>query len=428
MKKYYFFPFAFILGAIAAIIVWVFMRLMGLSYDLIWVKLVEWSGFKFLPVIICAVGGLLIGLLEYKTNERLPHLEDVIEEISEKKRVNYKRIPVTTLRAFLPLAFGGSVGPEAGLTNIIAEICSWINDRFKIAKNQFDNFTEMSAAATLSTIFGAPLYGLILPFTNEERENATLVDEQKPRKSIKIALYITAVVGGMAVMMVLNYFFGGSEGLPRFEQSGWHPLDLLKMIPLCLVGIIAGWVYLAFGKVTKVASEFLDEQVIIRTVVCGIILGIVGVFVPYAMFSGEHQLGELIEAWGGMTGAFLIITGVAKLFVTPLCVNFGWIGGNIFPLIFAGVSIGYGISVLTGLDAMLCISVIAASLCTVVMEKPLIVVAILLLCFPVKGSLFLFAGAFLASAMPMPSFIGEKSRSKKKKPKNTLQKGSIDHE
>ena len=412
MKKRSFLPFAFLLGAVAALIVWLFMFLMGLSYDLIWVKLVNWSGLKILPIIICAFGGLLIGLLEKQTGERLPHLEEVLEEVSEKKRLDYKRIPVTALRAFLPLAFGGSIGPEAGLTNIIAEICSWINDRFKMAKNQMDDFAELGMSATVTAIFGAPLYGLVLPFTEEEKEKTSIGDTQKPKKSEKIILYFTTVMGGLVVMVLLRNIFGGGEGLPHFEQIEWHLFDLLKAVPIALVGVIAGWLFLAFGKVTKVASDILEEQVIIRTVICGIILGTIGIFVPYALFSGEHQLGELIGTWGGMTGVFLILTGVAKLFVTPLCVNLGWVGGNIFPLIFAGVSIGYGLSVITGWDAILCVTVMAASICSAVMRKPIIVIAVLFLCFPIKDIPFLLVGAYLAAAIPVPAFLNDKEHKK----------------
>ena len=411
MKKYLFFPFSFILGALAACIVWLFLFCIEFSYELIWVELVQKSGISFLPIIICAVGGLFIGLLEKKTRQRLPDLEEVIEEISTKKRLNYKRIPVTVLRAFLPLAFGGSIGPEAGLTNIIAEICSWIGDRFKMAKNQMDNFAEIGASAALTAIFGAPLYGLVLPFTNEEKKETTLSDGRKPSKRIKILIYITAIVGGFSVMLLLSYFFGGMEGLPRFERISWHPFDFLKTIPLSLAGMLAGWIFLGFNKITKKTSTLFGENVLIRAILCGIVLGAIGIAVPYSMFSGETQLGELMSSWGSMAGIFLILTGIAKLFVTPLCINFGWVGGSIFPIIFAGVSIGYGISALTSLDPILCATVFTASICSAVMRKPVIVIAILFLVFPLRDIPFLIISAFLAYIIPLPFFLKEKKAS-----------------
>lgn len=47
--------------------------------------------------------------------------------------------------------------------------------------------------------------------------------------------------------------------------------------------------------------------------------------------------------------AFALATGFGKVLVTPLCIRFGWRGGHFFPVIF-GISIGYGMAMLTGAD------------------------------------------------------------------------------
>ena len=47
-------------------------------------------------------------------------------------------MPVVLVCAFLPLVFGSSVGPEAGLTGIIAGLCYWVGDNVKYAKEHAD--------------------------------------------------------------------------------------------------------------------------------------------------------------------------------------------------------------------------------------------------------------------------------------------------
>lgn len=128
------------------------------------------------------------------------------------------------------------------------------------------------------------------------------------------------------------------------------------------------------------------------------------------MFSGEEQMAELIQGFSSMTALVLILTAVVKVIVCPLCVNMGWRGGNIFPVIFAGVSIGYGVALLTGLDPTFCVTVLATSVTVAVMRKPVLSVAVLLLCFPVADLVFMAVAALVAGIIPLPKILQAKSK------------------
>ena len=91
-----------------------------------------------------------------------------------------------------------------------------------------------------------------------------------------------------------------------------------------------------------------------------------------------------------------------KVVATPLCLNFGWRGGNFFPCIFAGVSCGYGIAVFSGIDPMLCVTVVTTALVACMTRKPLLTLALLILCFPIDGILASGVAALVGSALPVP--------------------------
>lgn len=65
-------------------------------------------------------------------------------------------------------------------------------------------------------------------------------------------------------------------------------------------------------------------------------------YVPFSMFSGEAQMEELMECYMDYAPAALLLIGVAKLLLTNISIQSGFKGGHFFPIIFAGVSIGYG--------------------------------------------------------------------------------------
>lgn len=85
-----------------------------------------------------------------------------------------------------------------------------------------------------------------------------------------------------------------------------------------------------------------------------------------------------------------------------MCLNFGWRGGNFFPCIFAGVSFGYGIAALSGLDPMLCVVSVTTALVAAMTRKPLLTLALLIMCFPIDGILVSGIAAVVGAMLPVP--------------------------
>ena len=68
------------------------------------------------------------------------------------------------------------------------------------------------------------------------------------------------------------------------------------------------------------------------------------------MFAGETQTDVLMGTYMAIPAGVLIATGLVKAMLTPALINMGWRGGHFFPVIFSGVSLGYGLALLTGAD------------------------------------------------------------------------------
>ena len=68
------------------------------------------------------------------------------------------------------------------------------------------------------------------------------------------------------------------------------------------------------------------------------------------MFAGETQADVFMETYMAIPAGVLIATGLVKAMLTPALINMGWRGGHFFPVIFSGVSLGYGLAILTGAD------------------------------------------------------------------------------
>lgn len=391
--------FVAVLGGTIGGITWALLFIMNLGINFLWTDVRNAVDLTLYPVIICACGGLLIGLWEQRFGPYPREMAEILKDVKKGVQIPYNNLHIIGISALLPLIFGGSLGPEAGLTGVIVGLCFWFSDRFKYVISETDELPQIGMAATIGVIFGAPLFAFV----------QQIEDENKPAaipKNLKMLMYFVGIISGYGVLTILQNLFGGRLGLGHFPAiekiSG---TEWAAAIPLALVGVGAGMLYYLFMKMTKAAVKPLAQKILTRGILGGVILGGVGIFLPYTMFSGEHEMVEVMNSWPSMGFAMLLLTGIVKLLMGNICHEMGWRGGNIFPTIFSGVSIGYACALLLPVDPIFCVAVVTAALTATVMRKPLAVILLLLICFPINGIIPMTIGAVIGGAIPVPKWI-----------------------
>lgn len=382
-------------GAVIAGIVWLFLKLMGLGIDLIWETIPSAIDFKYYTLAVCTIGGILIGVYQKFANAIPEELDTVMAKVKRDKFYPYNKVVLLCIAALLPLIFGGSIGPEAGLTGVIVGLCYWAGNHMKSAKSRIPELMETGVSATLCAIFYAPIFGLFA--AKEER-----LDEKEGSSDIrsnKIVSNIVAVLCATGTIFLLNSIFGGSSQLPRIGEYNITNTERLLGLPMALLGVVAGFIFIVSGKILKKIFDKIQSGLgfIVSSTIGGITLGILGTILPLVMFSGEESMAELGADASGYAPWILIIAGVVKLIVTNVCIESGWKGGHFFPVIFCGVSIGFGFGMLFGLSTSFCAAVITAALLGATMKKPLAVTFLLLLCFDVRIIPWILLAALLGS-------------------------------
>lgn len=390
-------------GALAGALVWLILFVMDVGIGLIWDGMSSWFG-RYFPIPMCIVGGLVIGLFARRYGEYPEDLRTVMSKVKRDGRYGYDKLGRMSVAAVLPLVFGGSVGPEAGLTGVIAGLCSWVGDRMKRFGRDFRELSEAGVTATLSALFTAPLYGFAAGVSGSRDEDGETLFRTKWGKAV---VYACAVVGAMAAIILLNIYVGGGMALPHYDWVGIGTAELVWIVPLIIVGSLAGWLFCVFDAVMAGLSKKAGDRLVLKPVVAGAVLGMCGVVLPFTMFAGETQAIELGDVWMEMGAALLIVTGVVKILVTAMCVNMGWRGGHFFPIIFSGIAIGYGMAIVADIDTVFSICVVTAALVGGVMRKPLMAVLLLFLCFPLIAFVPMIVAAFVGSRVPLPKKVGE---------------------
>lgn len=387
-----------LLGGFSGVIIWVFLKASTICIYYIWNRLPAGTGNTFLPFIICVLGGLVVGVIHRFYGNYPEELSVVMGKIQKEKHYDYRPITAMLICAFIPLICGASVGPEAGLTGIIAALCYWVGDNVTIAKKNSDMFSEIGEAVTLGQLFHSPLFGILAVEERDDEEEAV----SPMSKGNKLLFYGISSASGFLMAEILTYFFGTAmDGFPGFSTITMGKEDFLMLLIYIPAGLLVFLFFELSEKVTKGIGKRIP--VILRETLCGAAVGCMALMLPVIMFSGEEQMAELIGTFFTYSPLVLIGICLLKIIMTTFCINFGLIGGHFFPLIFACTCMGMGIASIAfaaepGLHAAFAAAAVCATVLGAQLKKPVAVSLLLLLCFPVRALFCIFLCAVIGKS------------------------------
>ncbi|MCR5118963.1 MAG: chloride channel protein [Lachnospiraceae bacterium] len=386
--------FCAVIGMVSSLVFWLFLLAVQYGTKLLWEVIPVRTG-RWYPLILCSAGGLLIGILRRRFGDYPEEMTEVIDGLKKNGTYPYKKMPVLLVAALLPLIFGSSVGPEAGMVGIIVALCCWAGDNLRFAGKQTAEYSRIGAAVSLSVIFRSPLFGILQVDADQTQE--TQGEAVKP--DMKPILYCIAAGAAFGCFYLLNRIVKVSEGFPSFERIMPDTHDCVLSVLYLICGIILGLFFEYTARAFKMIGDKLPP--ILKELLCGVLLGVIACLLPVLCFSGEEQMGVLISDYSLYMPFAMIGIAFLKIAVTNMCIHLGLKGGHFFPAIFAAVCLGYGLSLLIfpgdASHATFAAAIVSAGMLGFSMKKPLAVSMLLLLCFPMNALLWIVPAAALAA-------------------------------
>ena len=223
----------------------------------------------------------------------------------------------------LALIGGGSLGPEALVSHAVMTMSRWI-------WHGRDRAVSTAALAGSLGFFGTPLVGPIA---------------LAGRHTTLLWRWLPGTLAGITGFIALQGLRGLGHGL---DAVPFHP-PLQEPSPVgALMAALAGG---AMGCGCSHGLQSWRRWLRSRNqphghplapVLTGLAVGLSLWGAPLAAFSGETQLLPLLlDQWGPTPS--LLLNGVLKLLLTGLCLETGWRGGLIFPVLVGSSAIGMGL-------------------------------------------------------------------------------------
>ena len=330
---------AAVLGAGVGLISIGFLFAVKTAKELIWTSELE----RINPVVvlsICVVGGLLVGVLNQLAEKSRSEVHDLTEAIADMEEVETKQAPPARLifgRAGLgvvSLGFGGPLGPEAPLIALVAQLSSRLSHILRVTQARV---VELSVAGSLGVLFGVPL--VLAGIESEEKAKNRNIGQRIVARGPEILAAISSL---FVITKLLPEI-----GIHQFTSANSAEVGFgIDLIWVALIAVLAASLGLAIVRATPKARELVVSKIpggaIPAGLLSGLILGASAVVTPLVLFSGHHEIQEILDSPIGV-GNLLVVVAL-KTLVLIACLAGGWYGGQIFPLAF----IGAGTALLVG--------------------------------------------------------------------------------
>jgi len=241
------------------------------------------------------------------------------------------------LSSYFSLLSGASVGPEGPLAFLIQDITTWLNEKLKVAEDSTFGLSVAALASAFNGIVGSPVFTAVFA-----------TEFQVGGKELSYAFLAWNLLAG-----AIGYLFFTLLKLPVFAQYiPFTPISTLTLpyvLYAILLGLVGSLLAMFIGGCFQFFGNVMDkfgDRVILRTLVAGVVIAIVVYFVPEVMFTGVRQIFPMINNPAHFGVWLLLLFALLKILLLALSFKSGYLGGPIFPTLFASTMVALALHLL----------------------------------------------------------------------------------
>lgn len=280
-------------------------------------------------MLMPALGGLVVAFLVMKVFPRVRG--SGVNQTKEAVYIYDGYVPFSTVigkffLCALAIGSGHSLGPEDPSLQIGAGVASALGRRLKLSRDKLRLLAPVGAAAGLAAAFNAPVSAVLF-----------VIEEVIGRwNSGALGAIVLSAISGVVVERGLM----GSE--PLFRIPVYRLAHAHELLAYAGLGIAGGYASVVFVKLIAYLRPRLKalprRTQYIQPAIAGLLIGVLGVWLPQVMGSGYHIIDQVINeqyAW-----RVLILLAVFKILSTTVSFVSGTPGGMFAPTLFIGATVG----------------------------------------------------------------------------------------
>ncbi len=277
-----------------------------------------------------AVCGLLAGLVIHFIGDP-GEIHLIVNNIRfNKGKLDPKNNPSMIISSLLCVASGGSLGPEAPLVQVTGSTGTWLGKIFRLKGEDLRSMSIAGMASGFTALFGAPLGGSL--FSLEILHHKHAVEYYKAIIPALVASCFSYLVFAIIIQLGL----GATWKVASYEYAGVFDFGYAVLFAMAATAI--GWAFIFCIKFFKNLFNKKPLPIYVKTLIGGILLGLISYYFPITRYFGHEEINELLA--GDFALQALIAILIFKILAISITVTSGWRGGFIIPLFFVGATLG----------------------------------------------------------------------------------------
>jgi H+/Cl- antiporter ClcA len=383
-----------LLGGVSAVVTFVFMALVHQGTKVIWEQTAQVVGLdpRLFTLLVCTTGGLLVGLLVKLFGDHSGIFAEVMLEFGKTGRFDYRNAPGIVITAFISLISGASLGPEAPLADACGGIGTLISDRLKLDDQETRTMGFSGVSGMLAAFITNPFGGALLGLESAQGGSGG----KQGYFWVLFPSLLSSAVATVVFVLFSGFFF---ETLYQFPDYAPRVAHMFFAVPLSMLGGVVGLLFMLSLRRLQVLFRPMKGRVVLRGLLGGLGMGIIGALWPLTLFSGEAETADLIAHAAEIGVVMLIVLALVKLFATSLLLATGWKGGYIFPIMFASIALGMALDLMfPGIPVAVCVAATMAGALVAALRAPLFA-ALFTLVLVQKETAAVIAVAVVVSAL-----------------------------
>lgn len=354
-----------VVAFIGAVSVLAWLLVFSLGNQLLWENEVVAANPWLFPAI-CLPFSLLVGLLVKYRNAPTSMDESLIDSLAgEVTAIEWRRLPVNIVVAWASLFSGAVLGPEGGIGGIGSKIAILYAERVRIPVEERSRLVYSTLSASYNGLMANPLFTAVL--------GTELITDPAARTRNLPANLIGGVIGYLVFTAI------GSTGLADYlhltTEGDIGPPEVLLALPMALLGMGLAIVTAGLFRIAAASFGRFKGREVERALVAGLIFSAVGMVAPILLFSGETQIHEVLAEAANYGPLLLIAMALVKLALLAVAFKGGFLGGPVFPAIFASTCVALAVSlVFPSLRVDVLIAGVMAGFLMVLFRAPLMVI------------------------------------------------------
>ncbi len=269
-------------------------------------------------------------------------------------------VPVIAV-SVVSLIFGASLGPSLGIIVFGGGLGAWLVSRRPEADEAERQENALAGmAGGLGAVFSGPLFASVMDTELSPRPKRDYVSSFVPR-------FLSSVVGYIVFFGVTSQVMLGSYAIPDYAFEWVH------ILYAPLLGLLAAATLVVFALIDKVVGRAARSiaSPYLTALAFGALIGLIAFAVPLAASGGSAQLVYLSENLESFEVGLLILALLAKMAAVSLSNKAGFLGGQVFPMLFIGGTVGALISaVVPAIPASLAVGVMIAAVPGAIIGAP----------------------------------------------------------